>query len=248
MRCWPHVGGKDMVPYYVGHWPLWAVAVDTDITVGAGLQTPTCGAWLETSFSHLPHGGLFRDYPPQSDFSVALIKSYQGPTSLTLSTRYFNKVEMMPTKFTQLQMLNKGNLALKKKRSFIWVHKCDTQPQLTLQWDADLKCKLFKLPQTCAHVSYSKAVTHTLQTHYSCVRHPLYTHWCCQRRNQSGKRLLHITDKSRYSQIPCFLAFKLCLKGNMLHRYYLCPWLPQMRVLLGGVSLKALALLTAAGC
>ena len=157
---------------------------------------------------------------------------------------------MMPTKFTQIQMLNKGNLALRKKkrkRSFTWVHKCDMQSQLILQWDADLKCKLFKLPQTCAHVSYSKAVTHTLQIHYSCVRHPLHTHQCCQRHNQSGKRLLHITDKSGYSQIPPFFTFKLCLKGNILHRYYLCPWLLQMRVILGGASLKALALLTAAG-
>ena len=121
-------------------------------------------------------GDYLKITPPQSDFSVALIKSYQGPTSLTLSTRYFNKVEMMPTKFTQIQTLNKGNLALrKKKRSFTWVHKCDMQSQLILQWDADLKCKLFKLPQTCAHVSYSKAVTHTL--HYKYIIHVLGTHY-----------------------------------------------------------------------
>ena len=83
---------------------------------------------------------------------------------------------MMPTKFTQIQTLNKGNLALrKKKRSFTWVHKCDMQSQLILQWDADLKCKLFKLPQTCAHVSYSKAVTHTL--HYKYIIHVLGTHY-----------------------------------------------------------------------
>ena len=101
MRCWPHVAGKHMVLYCVGHWPFWAVAVDTDITAGAGLQTPTCGAWLETSFSHLPHGWLFKDYPAQSDFSFALIKSYQGPTSLTLSLGISTKL-----KWCQLNLLN----------------------------------------------------------------------------------------------------------------------------------------------
>lgn len=101
--------------------PLWAVAVDTeDLTL---LQT------LDSGHQHTEHdhGSCFLTYhmgnylkvtPPQSNFSVALIKSYQGPTSLTLSTRYFNKVEMMPTKFTQIQTFNKRQFGFEKIYKF----------------------------------------------------------------------------------------------------------------------------------
>lgn len=37
------------------------------------------------------------------------------PTSLTLSTKYFNRVEMMPAQFTRILTLNIGNLAVEKK-------------------------------------------------------------------------------------------------------------------------------------
>lgn len=94
------------------------------------------------------------------------------------------------------------------------------QAQIALQQDVDLKRKLFKVPETCAHVSYSKAVTHTLHIHYSRVRHPLYTHCWRQRHNRSGKRLLHISDQSGYSTPP-FFTFKLCSNGNIFHRYYI---------------------------
>ena len=183
-------------------------------------------------------GNYLKVTPPQSNFSVALIKSYQGPTSLTLSTRYFNKVEMMPTKFTQIQTFNKRQFGFEKNRSFTCIHKCYMQAQITLQQDVDLKRKLFKVPETCAHVSDSKAVTHTLYVHYSRVRHSLHTHCCCQRHNQSGKRLLRISDKSGYSSPP-FFTFKLCFNGNIFHRYYICPCPLQMCVPIGGVSLKA---------